>query len=190
MIKEIKTYKIMNKYNKYIPKDSFRLHVYKRFLTLFPKNELIAINIERSIFSYCITTLNMQGKFLDNLFHSIYINKCVVLYRNLDKNNALKNNYLHDKVLSNEILPESLVSLSPNELFPERYADILQKNYDEKIAIEKIMTATDKTGETDMFKCSKCHQRKCSYYLFQTRSGDENSTTFVTCICGHKWRFN
>ena len=43
---------------------------------------------------------------------------------------------------------------------------------------------------TDQFQCSKCRQRKCTYYQMQTRSADEPMTTFVTCInCGKNWKF-
>lgn len=45
-------------------------------------------------------------------------------------------------------------------------------------------------AETDMFKCSKCKQKKCTYSQLQTRSCDEPMTTFVTCtICGNRWKF-
>lgn len=31
-------------------------------------------------------------------------------------------------------------------------------------------------AETDAFKCSRCQQRKCTYYQMQTRSADEPMT--------------
>ena len=42
---------------------------------------------------------------------------------------------------------------------------------------------------TDQFKCRKCNQRKCTYYMLQTRSADEPMTAFITCInCKNKWK--
>ena len=42
---------------------------------------------------------------------------------------------------------------------------------------------------TDMFKCGKCKQRRCTYYQMQTRSADEPMTTFVCCtVCGNRWK--
>ena len=43
--------------------------------------------------------------------------------------------------------------------------------------------------ETDLLKCSKCGQRKCTYNQVQTRSADEPMTTFVLCLnCGKRWK--
>lgn len=45
-------------------------------------------------------------------------------------------------------------------------------------------------ADTDMFKCSRCKQKKCTYSQLQTRSCDEPMTTFVTCtVCGNRWKF-
>lgn len=45
-------------------------------------------------------------------------------------------------------------------------------------------------AETDIFQCSKCKQRKCTYSQLQTRSCDEPMTTFVFCtVCGNRWKF-
>jgi transcription elongation factor S-II len=184
----------MTKYNNHIPKDNFRLHVYKRFYNLFPTTDSfqkIAINIERSIFNYSIVKLQMGDKLLNDLFKFIYIGKAVVIYRNLDRNHSLKNDYLYDKVVSGEINVKDLVHFSPEQMFPEKSAQIALKYYDEKRSIEEIMTATDNNAETDQFKCSKCGQRRCTYYQLQTRSADESLTTFVRCVnCDNRWRFS
>lgn len=46
------------------------------------------------------------------------------------------------------------------------------------------------TADTEIFQCSRCKERKCTYYQLQTRSCDEPMTTFVTCtVCGNRWRF-
>ncbi|KAI9156906.1 hypothetical protein LWI28_013889 [Acer negundo] len=43
---------------------------------------------------------------------------------------------------------------------------------------------------TDQFKCSRCGQRKTTYYQMQTRSADEPMTTYVTCVnCNNHWKF-
>jgi DNA-directed RNA polymerase subunit M/transcription elongation factor TFIIS len=45
-----------------------------------------------------------------------------------------------------------------------------------------------KEGE---FQCKKCHNKKCTYFLLQTRAADEGFTTFITCInCGDRWKQN
>lgn len=41
---------------------------------------------------------------------------------------------------------------------------------------------------SDAFECPWCEQRKCVHYELQTRSADEATTIFITCIaCGHRW---
>uniref|UniRef100_A0A665VNL4 Transcription elongation factor A (SII), 2 n=1 Tax=Echeneis naucrates TaxID=173247 RepID=A0A665VNL4_ECHNA len=43
--------------------------------------------------------------------------------------------------------------------------------------------------ETDMFVCSACHGKSCTYTQVQTRSADEPMTTFVYCnSCGNRWK--
>jgi transcription elongation factor S-II len=70
----------------------------------------------------------------------------------------------------------------------------------------KAKAVGETNAETDAFKCSRCQQRKCTYYQMQTRSADEPMTvsherrkarveltlqTFVTCVnCGNKWKFS
>ena len=67
-----------------------------------------------------------------------------------------------------------------------------RKKVDAKIAEQNLLNsqaARDTAAETDQFKCSRCHQRRCKYYQLQTRSADEPMTTFVTCVnCGNRWR--
>ncbi|KAF5477715.1 hypothetical protein F2P56_004332 [Juglans regia] len=44
-------------------------------------------------------------------------------------------------------------------------------------------------ASTDMFKCERCGEHKCSYYQMQTRSADESMTTYVTCVnCNNHWK--
>ena len=57
---------------------------------------------------------------------------------------------------------------------------------DEEYCYEK-----DFAMETDEFKCSRCKERRCTYYMLQIRSSDEPMTTFITCKnCGHRWTQN
>ena len=67
-----------------------------------------------------------------------------------------------------------------------------RKKMDAKMAEQNLLNAQaakDTQAETDQFKCSRCHKRKCKYYQMQTRSADEPMTTFVSCLnCGNRWR--
>jgi DNA-directed RNA polymerase subunit M/transcription elongation factor TFIIS len=178
----------MTKYNNHIPKDDFRLHVYKRFYNLFPTTDSfqkIAINIERSIFNYSIIKLEMGDKLLNDLFKFIYIGKAVVIYRNLDRNHSLKNDYLYDKIVSGEINTKDLVHFSPEQMFPEKFAQILEKNKTE-IVITGKSEVLDYEG---LIKCFKCGSYKVSYYELQQRASDEPSSKICHCtVCSNNFK--
>ena len=56
---------------------------------------------------------------------------------------------------------------------------------------EQSLLNSNMEAKTDLFKCGKCKQRKCSYYEMQIRSADESATIFITCLnpaCKNKWR--
>ena len=61
---------------------------------------------------------------------------------------------------------------------------------DKKKAQNEFFYTKKMESFTDEYKCGRCKMSKCSYYQAQTRSADEPTTTFLTCLnCGHKWRF-
>ena len=53
------------------------------------------------------------------------------------------------------------------------------KAMNQKITENNLFNAKavgETNAETDAFKCSRCQQRKCTYYQMQTRSADEPMT--------------
>ena len=144
-------------------------------------------NVERCIFNYSlqksidrnvIPTWNV-------VFKNIYLNKVISLYSNLSKNNYIKNNRLLLRLKKREFTPEQLVQMTPQELFPEHWKELI----DEKYRRDKILYETKKEAMTDQFKCSKCHSRETCYFEMQTRSADEPMTIFITCLnCGKRWK--
>jgi transcription elongation factor S-II len=71
------------------------------------------------------------------------------------------------------------------ELFPEKWCELAEM----AIKREAKMLEVDKSMATDMFKCSRCQKRQCTYYEMQTRSADEPMTQFIRCLnCGKQWR--
>ncbi|KAL1921820.1 uncharacterized protein VTP21DRAFT_10462 [Calcarisporiella thermophila] len=109
--------------------------------------------------------------------------------RSLFLNLKAKNNPgLREGVVSGEISVERFCSMSVQEMASEE-----QKQKDRKIHLDNLFKARGAgptQAETDMFKCGRCKQRKCTYYQMQTRSADEPMTTFVTCVnCGNRWKF-
>ena len=93
-----------------------------------------------------------------------------------------KSNYLCKSVKNNSILLSDLCYLSPEELNPDKYKDILNKK-----EIEEFRK--NNKGTTDAFTCKKCKCKKSVVSERQTRAGDEPATLFVTCTeCGYCFR--
>ncbi|EOB12593.1 Transcription elongation factor S-II [Nosema bombycis CQ1] len=99
-----------------------------------------------------------------------------------DKNNPK----LCKDVYEGKISPDEYIRMSSEEM----------QSIDLKREVEKAIQDSfydaqipELKAETEIFKCAICGQRKASYRQLQTRSADEPMTTFVTCVCGHKWKF-
>lgn len=110
-------------------------------------------------------------------------------YRNISFNiKDPKNAKLRMALLHRYIPPSELLTMSNQDLAN----DELKKTREEVHArmTRDAMPFNKQEASTDMFKCSKCRQRKCTYFQMQTRSADEPLTTFVSCVhCGNRWRF-
>ena len=68
------------------------------------------------------------------------------------------------------------------EMKPEEMASKSRKEENQKIREHSLREAErgqKRLATTDQFQCSRCKQRKCTYYQMQTRSADEPMTTFV-----------
>lgn len=115
--------------------------------------------------------------------------KYAARYRTLSFNlKDVNNAELRANVLSGVITPEHLVDMNPEDLAPKSKREEYDKIRDKmKRECERGQTSQ---ASTDQFQCSKCRQRKCTYYQMQTRSADEPMTTFVTCqVCNNRWKF-
>ncbi|XP_030939684.1 transcription elongation factor TFIIS-like [Quercus lobata] len=100
-----------------------------------------------------------------------------------------KNPDLRRRVLLGEIKPETLVTMSAEEMAShKRQSENIQIQLK---SLKRCMHDADEEEKatTDMFQCSRCRERKCTYYQMQTRSADEPMTTYVTCVkCNKRWK--
>ena len=100
-----------------------------------------------------------------------------------------KNPDLRRKVVLGEIKAETLVTMSAEEMASEK-----RQRENIQIKLKKLKRCVHDADEedkatTDMFQCSRCRERKCTYYQLQTRSADEPMTTYVTCVkCSKRWK--
>jgi transcription elongation factor S-II len=129
---------------------------------------------------------NFTNKYIEEnnapfLEEQVFNDKLKEILYNLNPSN---NEGLLNSLKKKKIKASELAFLKPEELDPDKYESIKRKK-----DLEEMKKTNKKT--TDAFKCSKCHERKCSWEQRQTRAGDEPITTFVRCEeCGHEWSFN
>lgn len=151
-------------------------------------NSNISENIEKGIYNFVIKQSNEKNilKKWDNpRFRTLYVNKSRSVYSNLDEDSYIGNNRLLTRLNEGEFLPHQIAFMDKMHLFPENWKELI----DEKYKRDRVLYEIDQGGATDDFKCSRCKQRKCTYYELQTRSADEPMTVFVTCLnCGKRWR--
>uniref|UniRef100_A0A668ULD5 Transcription elongation factor n=1 Tax=Oreochromis aureus TaxID=47969 RepID=A0A668ULD5_OREAU len=99
-----------------------------------------------------------------------------------------KNPELRRNVLCGNISPHRIACMTAEEMASAELKQMREALTKESIREHQL----SKVGgtETDMFICSKCHGKSCTYTQVQTRSADEPMTTFVLCNdCGNRWKF-
>ena len=137
------------------------------------KNIIYAAKIEASIFEYTIIYID-HNDMSELLIPAIYNEKLEHILNNLDKN-RINNKYLLKSILQGKINPQIVAFLTPQELFPQRWAYCARKKNLRELK-QNNMSATDS------YPCRKCGARKAKVTQQQTRSADEPMTTFVTCL--------
>ena len=141
-----------------------------------------ATNLEIGIFNYAIkeaTQRKIVKKWENPHFVSIYIDRLRSIYMNL-KNNNLKN-LIHN----GDIEPKQIGFMTHQEFKPDQWRELIEK----KMKRDASKYNNNIQASTNMYTCRKCKSTRCTHYEMQTRSADEPSTIFVTCLdCGKHWR--
>lgn len=138
----------------------------------------IAIKMELSIFEYALIYC-ANKKYEPNYIKPIYLDKLNEIVLNLDENkNSIKNKTFKSNILSGKINPANVAFLSPSQIHPEKWSDIIKKR-------EYIEQRENNIEYSDAYKCFKCGESKCKITQVQTRSADEPMTTFVVCVVCH-----
>ncbi|THD22104.1 Transcription elongation factor A protein 2 [Fasciola hepatica] len=136
------------------------------------ESEFLAIRIESAIYD------------LFNNTDSKYKQRVRTRVMNLRDSN---NPNLRLNVLMGHVNPTKLASMTSEEMASKEMKELREK-YTKETIEDHQMAVTGGT-ETDLLRCGKCKQTKCTYNQVQTRSADEPMTTFVYCNnCGHRWK--
>lgn len=89
------------------------------------------------------------------------------------------NAYLRDAVGTGTVPAERVPTMGASELRPGVHRDAPSRCCNDRDVSSRA---------TDLFECPRCSERRCTHYELQTRSADEATTVFVSCVaCGHRW---
>lgn len=146
------------------------------------------IDLEQGIFNQSLSEAKRRGvrRIWENPdFQAVYEIVARRTVTNLDGGSYVNNSRLLARLREGEFLPHDVPAMSYAELYPEMWGDMIEK----ATKREAKMLEVDKSMVTDLFRCTKCGKRECSYYEMQTRSADEPMTQFVRCHnCGKQWK--
>lgn len=169
-------------------KNAIRDDIKNLFINNLDLSEIEATDLEIGIFNSSLdyaNSLEIPLTWGANLFIETYINHARSIYSNLKPDSYIKNENLIKRFKDKEFLPHNLPYMSAENIFPERWKEIIEK---QKLKF-KAAYEIKQVAMTDTIKCGKCKNNKISYYELQTRSGDEAMTCYFNCIiCGHKWK--
>jgi len=172
----------------------FRVAIANEFSHLFSKGEEvegegesqiphIGENIEKGIFNYTIKEAGSRQiikKWYNTLFCEIYAARLKTVLINLKQNIELRN-----QLKTGEITPIAFAMMTHQEMNPEQWKPMIER----KIRRDRLKFTNNVEASTDMYTCGRCKSKKCTYYEMQTRSADEPTTVFVTCLnCGKNWK--
>lgn len=141
-----------------------------------------ASNMEKGVFNYTIQECShrkLVKKWENPVFAQIYVDRLRAIFNNIDCPTVVSG------LKSGEVLPQSVAFMTHQEFQPEKWNPLIDKK------TKRDASKCDKKvgASTDMFKCSRCQSKNCTYYEMQTRSADEPATIFITCLnCDKHWR--
>ena len=133
-----------------------------------------AISLEKGIFEFSLIHTFMNG-LQQKFVISVYLDKMDEIKNNINGNEKINNQTLKQSILQGEIRPELVSFLSPQQMHPKRWTEIM--------SIKKFREDKENNmATTDLYKCRRCGERKAKISQLQIRSADEPTSTFVTCL--------
>jgi DNA-directed RNA polymerase subunit M/transcription elongation factor TFIIS len=136
----------------------------------------IAYEIERGLFEFALINVTINKSVQDHFVIPIYHDKLYNICENLDlENENIDNKTLLPTIFGETFTPYYVAFLSPDQLHPKRWMDIVLKKQIRDEAMNNFQT-------TDIYKCKKCKERKFKITEIQLRSSDEPMNRVCTCM--------
>ena len=93
------------------------------------------------------------------------------------------NTYLLGLVLDSKVEPYNIPFLEAENLNFPMMSNLMKKKH-----MRDHHDMSQYEAASEIFECPACGAKKSKFRQLQTRSGDEGSTLFLTCLaCGHEW---
>jgi DNA-directed RNA polymerase subunit M/transcription elongation factor TFIIS len=117
-------------------------------------------------------------------FQALYDIQCRRVLSNI-ASTYVHNHRLMTRYKEGEFAIYQIPYMTYADLYPEKWMELSER----EVKREAKMLEVDTSMATDMYRCSRCGKRQCTYYEQQTRSADEPMTIFIRCVnCGKQWR--
>jgi DNA-directed RNA polymerase subunit M/transcription elongation factor TFIIS len=144
-------------------------------------NEKHSSNLEKGIFNYALKEADQRKivkKWDNKHFVQIYLDRLRSIFTNLNDN-------IIEQINSGTVKAHEVAFMTHQELNPNKWSKLI----DAKSKRDANKFESNIEASTDTFTCRKCKSKKCTFMSVQTRSSDEPSTIFVTCLdCGNRFK--
>lgn len=155
-----------------------------KFISIL-KDEKQADNIEQSIYNITLKENPFpEGQTLEENPDSLlfYMEKSRSIYDNINPNSYFNNKEALLKI-------KNMSNIASHDIKEFRHKTLWKTIKQNQEILDKNLMGLKPTAETDQFLCTKCKERKTTFYTMQIRSADEPETCFITCLnCGYSWR--
>lgn len=146
------------------------------------------VDLEKGMYNFALEEADRKSvyKIWENPeFQALYDISAKRTLVNLDPKSYVGNSRLLERLKEGEFKPHEIPFMTYSDLYPEKWGNMIEM----AVKREAKMLEVDKSMATDMFRCTRCNKRQCTYYEMQTRSADEPMTQFIRCLnCGKQWR--
>lgn len=171
------------------PKSPFRQIGMKRISTFLPSLSVEEQEgLEKGIFRFCLDDAkrkHVRAVWENSEFQTLYDIQIRRILSNMDAKSYVGNARLLERFKDGEFKIWEIPYMTYQDLCPEKWVELSER----EMKREARMLEVDTSMATDMFRCSRCGKRQCTYYEQQTRSADEPMTIFIRCInCSKQWR--